>query len=255
MILTRPPGAALSRYINCLFATEGYSPPGPHQQERILPSGQCNLIIDLLGNEPVFSGPQSSSFLITAAAQVAVVGIAFKPGGAYPFFNLPLDEVANAHPPLDALWGRCAAELRERALAAPTLTAKLDAVECALTVRLARARDGRSEVAFALTSFARSPGASMLAAVTAEIGMSQRRFRDLFAAEVGLTPKLFCRVRRFHRSITRVAAGRRVDWAELAVDCGYYDQAHFIHDFRAFSGANPTYYEQHRVGLNHLAVT
>jgi AraC-like DNA-binding protein len=78
--------------------------------------------------------------------------------------------------------------------------------------------------------------------VTEQIGLSARRFADVFAKEVGLTPKLFCRVRRFQRVLRVIRVGQEIDWAEIALSCGYYDQAHFNHDFRAFSGINPSTY-------------
>ena len=76
---------------------------------------------------------------------------------------------------------------------------------------------------------------------------------QLFTEEVGLTPKLFCRVRRFQEVLRLVAGPARVEWANVALACGYYDQAHFIHDFRAFCGLSPTAYLARRTEhLNHV---
>lgn len=72
--------------------------------------------------------------------------------------------------------------------------------------------------------------------------MCERRFRERFQSEVGMAPKLFARVQRFQAVIGAVHALDEVDWAGIAADCGYFDQAHFIHDFRAFSGLTPTEY-------------
>jgi hypothetical protein len=84
---------------------------------------------------------------------------------------------------------------------------------------------------------------------------SARRFIEVFTDEVGLTPKLFCRVQRFQETVRRIGMGRRVDWAGMALDCGYFDQAHFIHDFRAFSGLSPSAYAAQRTGhLNHVPI-
>ncbi len=62
----------------------------------------------------------------------------------------------------------------------------------------------------------------------------------MFRDETGFTPKVFCRIRRFHRALDRMEGRKSVEWANVALDCGYFDQAHFIHDFRAFSGINPS---------------
>jgi AraC-like DNA-binding protein len=85
--------------------------------------------------------------------------------------------------------------------------------------------------------------------------MSKRRFIQMFDERVGLTPKLFCRVRRFHRALRLIARGGPIKWADLAVDCGYFDQAHFIHDFTDFCGLSPSAYLGLRTEhLNHVRV-
>ena len=99
------------------------------------------------------------------------------------------------------------------------------------------------------------PHTRTVAEVTGLIGLSPRRFIQVFSAEVGLTPKLFCRIRRFQRVVRHIAKEERVEWADVAADCGYFDQAHFIHDFRAFSGINPTtYLAQRTEHLNHVPI-
>jgi len=73
---------------------------------------------------------------------------------------------------------------------------------------------------------------------------------------VGLTPKLYCRVQRFQQVLRLLDTGRPFDWANVALACGYYDQAHFIRDFRAFSGLSPTTYLRNRgEHLNHVPMT
>jgi AraC-like DNA-binding protein len=59
---------------------------------------------------------------------------------------------------------------------------------------------------------------------------------------VGLAPKVFCRVRRFQRVLRMLHKTTQVDWADVALECGYYDQAHFIHDFQSFCGLTPSAY-------------
>jgi AraC-like DNA-binding protein len=81
-----------------------------------------------------------------------------------------------------------------------------------------------------------------MASVANNIGLSQRRFIELFRRQIGLTPKAFCRVQRFQRVLNRVHRARDIDWIQVALNCGYYDQAHFIHDFRELSGMTPTQY-------------
>jgi AraC-like DNA-binding protein len=91
--------------------------------------------------------------------------------------------------------------------------------------------------------------------VSGAVGLSQRRFIELFNEQVGLTPKVFCRVRRFQHAIRRAHRNRAINWSELAVDCGYFDQAHLIHDFQAFSGLTPAAWAAQRTNhLNHVPI-
>jgi AraC-like DNA-binding protein len=82
--------------------------------------------------------------------------------------------------------------------------------------------------------------------VADSLGTSHKHFIERFWRDVGLTPKRFCRVRRFQMVLEALAQKRLVDWGDLACACGYFDQAHFIHDFKAFSGLTPTAYLDRR---------
>jgi len=116
--------------------------------------------------------------------------------------------------------------------------------------RLVRPLELHPAVAYGLERFQQG---SRVDAVAGQIGLSSRRFAELFRREVGLTPKVFFRVRRFQRVLETVHRTRDVDWCRVALDCGYYDQAHFIHDFRTFSGLTPgEYYAAATPHLNHV---
>jgi AraC-like DNA-binding protein len=90
--------------------------------------------------------------------------------------------------------------------------------------------------------------------VAAVVGLSERRFIQIFRDQVGLTPKRFQRLRRFYSALDLIASVQSVDWPDIALACGYYDQAHFIHEFREFSGLSPTEYLPLRLpGKRHVA--
>jgi AraC-like DNA-binding protein len=188
----------------------------------------------------VVCGAHSEYFSIDTANEVAVAGVHFKPGGAYPFFGLPQDELRNRHVSLDDLWGAEAADLRDQLLEAADDDERFGVLEGMLCRRLSR--DRHPAVSFALAAFERIPHTETIADVTRRVGLSPRRFIDLFSREVGLTPKLFCRVRRFQTVLRQIDRQKGIDWMDVALGCGYFDQAHFIHDFRNFSGLNPSGY-------------
>jgi AraC-like DNA-binding protein len=80
-----------------------------------------------------------------------------------------------------------------------------------------------------------------------------RRLIEVFRHEVGLTPKVYCRLSRFRAAVGTVATVPTVDWAATASACGYFDQSHFIHEFREFAGMSPSAYLRHRTASpNHV---
>ncbi|HEX4022506.1 MAG TPA: helix-turn-helix domain-containing protein [Acidobacteriaceae bacterium] len=264
------PGPPLSDFIGCLWYWEGA--PGPHTRERLLPNGEAAVIFNLL-DEPiriynaqdiaryadygnaVFSGARSDCFVIDANQQERVIGIQFLPGGAFPFFRMPVSEMEGASVSLDDLWPRQAAEIREQLLAAPDVDTMLYTLERCLLQRFVRPPELHDAVTFALRHIGGSATIGKIAAITDRIGLSSRRFIQVFHQQVGLTPKAFCRVRRFQRVLQSVHRVGHVDWAQVALDCGYYDQAHCIHDFRAFSGLTPSQYHSQKTDhLNHVPI-
>lgn len=264
------PSGLLGEFVEVLWYFEGARPA--HALERVLPTGTVELVINLREDaircydpfDPsrfetlpgaIVAGPRSEFMVIDTASQEAVMGVHFKPAGAFPFLGVPAGEVGEMDVALDLLWGRAASDLRHRLLDAPTVREKFGVLEGALLARIPSAPERHRAVIGALAELSvASPGRS-LAEITAGTGLSQRRFIELFRAQVGLTPKRYHRVRRFQEAIRMIEHGRRMEWAELALACGYYDQAHFIRDFRAFSGINPSAYSESRgPHLNHVPI-
>jgi transcriptional regulator GlxA family with amidase domain len=93
-----------------------------------------------------------------------------------------------------------------------------------------------------LKEFALRPELSKVSELAHEAGLSRRRFAQLFHEQVGLTPKLYCRLQRFQNTLKLIASSGSLDWAQLALASGYCDQAHLAHEFHDFSGLSPSAY-------------
>ena len=251
------PPAPLSAFVHCFWYWE--SAPRAHSKEKLLPNGESAIIFNLR-DEPikiydaqnlskyssygraVLSGARSDCFVIDTEQQERVAGIQFQPGGAFPFFRMPASEMEGASVDLDDLWPCRAKEIREQLLAAPTVEALFAQLERCLLAQLAHPLELHPAVTYALAQFQETSHACRIATVTDQIGLSSRRFIELFRRQVGLGPKVFCRVRRFQSVLRMVHERADVDWVQVALECGYYDQAHFIHDFQSFSGLTPSAY-------------
>lgn len=252
----RPP-APLSAYVDLIWYYTGFS--RGHAKERLLPTGTTELVINLHEDEvrtydpdnldrcirhpgSVVVGVHTRYFVLDTEEQTNVIGVHFKPGGAFPFLPPPAHELRDEHVDLEAIWGLEARFLRERLLAAATPEGKFAVLEQALLARLGRIPEPHGAVLHALRCIDGAPHLQTIAGLTERLGLRPKRFIQLFTEQVGLTPKVYCRIQRFQRVIAQVGQQRRVDWADVAAGCGYYDQAHFIRDFRAFSGLNPGTY-------------
>lgn len=272
------PAPPLRGFVHDFWLYDGYK--ARHLRERILPSGTIELVINLRENElriydPVrptrgqrfsgalVSGAYGRCFVSDTVEETSIMGVHFRPGGAFPFLGLPAGELADSHVDLDTLWGPSAGQLREQLCAAVTPFERFHLLEKALTAHVVGPLQHHDAVIFALDAFVRTGGCATIGDVSDGVGLSRQRLIQLFTHEVGLTPKLFCRVQRFQSALAGVRQRSAPDWAGLALECGYFDQSHLIHDFVTFSGLTPTAYvrlqahlREHGVHIkrNHLPI-
>jgi AraC-like DNA-binding protein len=240
----RTPVGPLAEFVRLFWYWSGH--PVPFVRERVLPMGTVELVIRLESGKTADSGiagPRSSALIIERRASYQLLGVHFKAGGAFPFIDFPYGDLHNAWITLADLWGeRRARRLLALLNEAPTMELKFDLLERWLMWISGRQLRHHDAVSYALTEFETDPGLQSSAVVAEKVNLSQRRFIDVFRNEVGMTPKLFCRVQRFQDAIQLIRHKETVDWVDLALSCGYTDQSHFIHDFREFSGLRPNEY-------------
>lgn len=173
-----------------------------------------------------------------------VACVRFVAGGAHPFFREPVNQLRGEHIPLDAIW-RDADSVRARMLEAATPEARLRTLEAILRERLVRPLARDPAIDQAVACFTNPVRVWRIAEVQDRLGMTAKRFIRSFAEHVGLTPKRFARVCRFQRALAELDQTRR-SLAEIAAGCGYFDQTHFNHEFRAFAGATPSEHRARR---------
>ena len=225
--------------------------------ERVLPTGAMHVAIrlsstpltlfdDVSGTNPrvighaVIGGARSAFYVRGVAEPSHSIGALLHPAAASVLLGVPAGELADRHTPLDDVWGREAAWVRERLATAGSLEAKLELFEAVLCARLAGARALHPATAEALAGFAEG---ARVAEIVRRSGYSHRTFIAMFRAAVGLTPKTFCRIRRFQGAVALLGR-ERTSLAELSLLAGYADQAHLSRDFAAFSGISPAAYRR-----------
>ena len=253
-----PPHPALAAHVDCVWAARA---PASVHTHRVLPDN-CVDILWQDGGEAGFAvGMMSSPILVASPLPVRTLAVRFKPGMAGLFLALPMQEITDQRADMDLLWGRGEAHRLGDALwtsDAPSRV-RLALIEQELLRRLRAGSNGvgsasnggadgagatRATVGMALAQRAvaaldSSGGAVRVEALADGLGVSRQHLAAQFRQHVGLSPKLFARICRFRRATAAIKAAQAPDWAQLALECGYFDQSHLIHDFQEFSGSAP----------------
>jgi AraC-like DNA-binding protein len=174
------------------------------------------------------------------------VGVHFKPWGLAPFLPMPAAELCDRPVTVEQVWGRPAvAELRDRLATADGPSEMLTLLEDELMRRL-RETAGLRLVRHASGVIAATNGAAAIGDLSVAAGVSSTHLAGRFKGLIGVTPKRLARTHRFATTLLAINFAEPVDWGEVAGGAGYFDQAHFGHEFRAFTGLTPTRYAEVR---------
>jgi AraC-like DNA-binding protein len=257
------PGGRLAPYVAwCVGYRQAGVEPAAH---RGLPSPWLTMIVTL--DEPLviarhpdprqpasthdflLGGLHTAPALVTHDGWQSGVQLALTPLGARALLGMPAAELASIDVEAADVLGRLADEIREQVQAAPDWGGRFAVLEELLAGRVRAGQEPgslapRPEVRYAWDRLQRSHGTVSVTELAAETGWSARHLGEQFRAETGLSPKAAARVVRFDRTrrrlLLRQAEGSRVVLAELAAECGYYDQAHLARDFRDLAGCPPS---------------
>jgi AraC-like DNA-binding protein len=249
-----PVHATLAPFVKCIWSQESSGPIFGEGRERILPDSCVELVIHFRdpfvtyfadGTSAVqpqsFVAGQMKRFLeIEPAGRIGIIAIRFRACGAYLFFQRPLSEVAAGIVDLGDVWKEQASELTERIAMACGMRARVQIIEEVLIGLLsANGRYDRT-VDQGLKLIDANRGQLNVAQLAAHLGISNRQLTRRFQHAVGLSPKEFTRVSRFLHVVRSLSDHEPTTLTETALACGYYDQAHFNHEFREMAGMAPS---------------
>lgn len=258
-MLCRAPAPPLRPFVRLLWASEESDvPEGAGDRERLLPTGAVHLALRTEGDpvrvfastddpegralgHAVVGGARAAPYVRDVSRGGRSVGAMLEPGAARVLFGATAGELAGRHTPLGDLWGGTASDPRERVALAGAPERRLEALEAILLARLPRVRGLHPAVAEALWLLAARPDVGR---AVARSGYSHRRFIALFREDVGLAPKLYCRVLRFQAALARLRASPQASLGEVALEAGYADQAHLNRDFLELAGVTPGGYRR-----------
>jgi len=256
--LIAPPPPDLAGIVECFWISRGRV---TFLYEKILPQNNVELMFNLrkpfgVPNRPPadrqfkrawVAGMQREWLTVTPQYDPSepsyLLSIRMPPLGAYRLLGMPLGSVAQNVFELDEVLGDAIAAVHQR-LGDCEDAAEQFAVLCDFArSRLARSRVKlRADAQIAVDLLTRTQGTERIEAICRSMSVSRKHLTELFDAHIGLTPKTYARMFRFRRVVDLVQRGQGLDWTRIAMSCGYYDQAHFNHEFREFSGMSPGEY-------------
>jgi AraC-like DNA-binding protein len=230
--------------------------------EKILPQNNIELMFNLalpfgVPNRPPahrtfrrawISGMQQEWLLVTPQYNTSeasyLLSVRMPPTGAYRVLGMPLQEVALNVIEVDDVLGDDVNRVHEQ-LGNCARPGQQFGILCDFVRRrLARSRVNlHADAMLAIRALARSHGAARIENICRTLGVSRKHLRTLLHAHVGLSPKSYARMFRFRRVVDLVdRRAQQLDWAQLAMVCGYFDQSHFNREFRTFAGMTPMEY-------------
>lgn len=183
----------------------------------------------------LFAGP----VVIESFGGACCVQVNFTPLGARRFFRQPMSELTDSMVVLDDVLGAKGMALRERLGNAPDWAARFDIAEAFVAARLENAAETPLEIAWAYDRIITSGGRTRISALAERLGRSRKHLASGFSDAIGIGPKTLSRIVRFNRALG-LSRQQTVDWADIAADCGYADQAHLVREFRDLAGETPT---------------
>ncbi len=249
----RRPAPGLARILECVWEVADRAPRAARAPDRIVPDGCPELIVHLgdpfarrVGDRWVvqprifLAGTLTRPWLLRAGRRVHTLGMRFRPGAVTAALPVAMAEAADRELPVRALVGAGPAAVLARALRdAGSAAGRARAAQAWLAVQIAlrgRTDDGAGPaVALVLTTRGRVP----IAHVARRLGWTPRRMERLFRRDLGIRPKLYARIVRLNAALATLDENERSAAVDVALDAGYFDQAHLLRDFRSLAGRKP----------------
>ncbi|WP_266156990.1 helix-turn-helix domain-containing protein [Dyella silvatica] len=238
----RAPSVALAEWIEHYWLV-GWDLRGlPAQQQETLPHPNVQLVIEA-GCTRIY-GVHSGRFTRLLEGQGRVFGVKFRAGGFYPFLRAPVATLMDRSMGVTEVFGASAASFESEVLACADMDGMTAVAEQLLSAHRPSADTQLAGIAALVADIANDRSLTSVEQLTALSGLSKRALQRLFRQYVGVGPKWVINRYRLHEAIAQLQAGKPVLWADLALELGYFDQAHFIRDFRQLVGRSPNDYAQ-----------
>ena len=251
------PPADLAGHVVCFWtrAPEGPADALAPRIHRVLPDGCVDIVIGFSGSgssgarslevsQAMGVGTMTRPLVLSGAMPDFYVGVRFRPGFAMSALGIPASELTDDRIEYSSISETSDADL-ETLSGLETNDERFDAIVALVRRRLLGGAQVPLSVRAAVQRITVENGNVRVASLADDIGITRQQLARQFATHVGIAPKTFARVMRARAALARADAARAaypraIDWSAIACDLGYYDQPHFIDDFKALTGVTPS---------------
>ncbi|UFJ39550.1 AraC family transcriptional regulator [Brevibacillus humidisoli] len=241
-----PPSTELSLVVERYWIVEwDLTGQEPYRQEK-LPHPCVNLVVEK-GNTRIFGVErEKTSYLLQGKGKV--FGIKFKPGSFYPFVQTPVSTFTDGSLSIREVFGVDGHLLEQEILSSPDAKAMVQLAENLIRRKLPGIDENVRLIHQIVGRAIADPEMMKVDDLSREFAVHPRTLQRLFRQYVGVSPKWVLKRYRLHEAANRVESGEVPDWRKLALDLGYYDQSHFIRDFKRMIGSSPQEYASRCAG-------
>lgn len=248
------PNDRLSKYIRCYWSLDNQEDSEPHSRERIFPDGCIELIFNhgdlfVTYNSKGEAEDQPKSFIhgqlkkfieVQGQGKVGIFSIRFQPAGLQPFIDFPVSDLTQVFVEVSKIW-KDGSFLEQAMALCQNNEERIAVIENFLESKIENAPDN-NDIERCVEEIIRSDGMASIENLASELNMGKRHLERKFLSSVGLSLKLFSRIIRFNNALQLIENKDFRNFTNVAHDGGFYDQAHFIKDFKYFTGLNPKQY-------------
>jgi len=250
------PSKILSPYIKRYWAIENVLDEGEVCVQRIIPTGLTELLLYFtprpkilnsnksLSDNVALYGHQNGFYDIELIDELSVFSIVFEPQGLMQFFKFSLQDICNLNVPLKHISGQAGRDLEEKMSEAISFPQRVSIVE---TYLLDLLKNNFTDFEFrrinhVVELIKKTHGNININQMASEICLSRKQFERIFAEHIGISPKQYLKIIRFQSAIFQKQQNNNLNMTELSYECGYFDQSHFINDFKSLCGMTPKQY-------------
>lgn len=250
------PQQNLEKQVKLYWSIESVENDARHERERIFPDGCIELIFnysdrwkkydndtDFHVQEPCFiHGQLKTYFELEATGNIGVFSARMHPAGLQPFIDFDVDTFTGNTLTMTQVWGKDGKILEKNMLACNSNEERIEILETFLLSKRQELKIDNTPVEYCVDAMIKSVGSISIDELAENLSISKRQLERRFTAAVGISPKLFARITRFQNILQLIENKEFKSFTTVAYEGGFYDQAHFIKDFKDFTGLNPKQY-------------